>query len=169
MTSLAEATINEHVLAGQSESASVRAGNRFGEAPPGGRTARLVARLRAGSLDRRLIAGANPADAPQLAARVEALLAPGTRLTIATGLEALLEAARGRRGRWCAVGSGEPLLANAQELNALAVLLRGRAPLNARGVALLSELLSDGTGPAYRGGSDELAHRLLEARAALQA
>ncbi len=152
--------------AGSTGSRSARAPLADRAARPG-RLARLAARARAGSLDRALIAGADPARSPQLSARAALLTSPRTRTAIAGGLERLVEAARGPRGRWCAVSAGAPLLASAAELLELAELLRGRAPLYARGVAMLNELISDGTGPAYHGERDELARVLREARSAL--
>ena len=132
-----------------------------------GRAARLAAWARSGSLDRQLIAGADVAGSPRLAARAAKLTAPRTRALIADGLERLLQAAQGPQRRWSAVGRGDPLLANTAEIGELAVLLRGTTPLRARGIAILSELLSDGTGPAYNGGREDLARRLHEARIAL--
>jgi hypothetical protein len=133
-----------------------------------GRLARLAARARSGSLDRELIAGADIAGSEQLEARAARLTTPSTRAMIAAGLEALIGAAQGPKRRWCAVGRGDHLLANREEIVALAMLLRGEVLLHARGIAILSELLSDGTGPAYHGAGEELACRLDEARAAMQ-
>jgi hypothetical protein len=127
---------------------------------------RFGARVRAGSLDRALIAGADPASSTLLAARAVALSSPGTRDLIATGLERLIEAACGPQRRWCAVGRGDSILANAPEIRRLVAALRGDAPLKARGVAIVSDLLSDGAGPAYHGRPEDLARRLDEARMA---
>ena len=56
----------------------------------------------------------------------------------------------------------------APALRELAALLRGRRPLYARGLAMLGELLSDGTGAFYaRPGGTALEHALVEIRAAL--
>jgi hypothetical protein len=132
-----------------------------------GRLARLAARARSGSLDRELIAGADIAGSEQLAARAARLTAPSTRATIADGLEGLIGAAQGPKRRWSAVGRRDHLLANSEEIGELVTLLRGEIPLRAHGIAILSELLSDGTGPAYHGGGEELACRLDEARSAM--
>jgi hypothetical protein len=133
-----------------------------------GRLARLVGRLQAGSLDRQLINGADPSNSPKLAARAAGLTTPHTRALIAGGLERLLEVAQSPSRRWSAVGRGEPLLANAEEICELAELLRGSAPLQARGVAIVNRFLTDGTGPAYHGGHEEIASQLREARLAMQ-
>jgi hypothetical protein len=59
-------------------------------------------------------------------------------------------------------------MANAAELSDLAALLRGDAPLYARGLAMLRGLLIDGAGPLYsRGDGTELASALHDARHAL--
>ena len=127
----------------------------------------MAAHARAGSLDRALIAGANPARSPQLAARAALLTAPRTRALIAGGLG---RARAGRAGAARALVGGRsrrPLLASAPSCSSWQALLRGDAPLDARGVAMLDELLTDGTGPAYHGERDQLARVLREARAAL--
>lgn len=129
---------------------------------------RLGARLRAGSLDQQLINGADPSGCPKLAARAAHLTSPRTRALIAGGLERLLQAGQGAGGRWCAVGRGEPLVANAEEICELAALLRGSAALQARGIAIVNQLLTDGTGPAYHGGQEQIAAQLHEARLAMQ-
>ena len=67
-----------------------------------GRIARLLARTRSGALDRALIAGADPASSPQLAARTTILTSPGFRGLIADGLERLLLVAEGPTRRWWA-------------------------------------------------------------------
>ena len=60
--------------------------------------------------------------------------------------------------------------ANASELHALAARLRGSGPLYARGIAMLSRLLTEGAGPAYSDRRGELlAQRLHDARVALGA
>jgi hypothetical protein len=46
---------------------------------------------------------------------------------------------------------------------------RGSDRVGAPGMAILSMLLSDGTGPAYRGSEPDLRRRLGEARALLRA
>jgi hypothetical protein len=129
--------------------------------------ARLAARLHAGSLDRALIAGADPAESHALAARAAVLTSPRTRAHIAEGLERALAAAQGPQRRWWAVSPHSPLAANAGELKGLAELLRADVPVYASGVAMLGQLLADGAGPAYRGQPQALARRLREARAAM--
>ncbi len=133
-----------------------------------GRVAQLVARLRSTSLAGALAAGEDPAGSPQLAARAAALGARDTRAAIADQLDGLLQAAEHPRGRWSVRPHRASILANARAMRALAALLRGSASLHPRGVAMLAQLLHDGTGPAYVGGGDGLALRLDEARRAMR-
>ena len=75
---------------------------------------------------------------------------------------------RDAHGRWQERPFKRAAEANARELHALAARLRGPGPLYARGIAMLSRLLTDGAGPAYsdrRG--DVLAQRLRDARLAM--
>jgi hypothetical protein len=131
-----------------------------------GRLACLMARARSHSLDRALSAGADPATSPQLAARAAQLTSSGTRAAVADGLERLLNAARGPQRRWSALSHHRhQLLANAAGLQELATLLRGDTPLYARGIAILNQLLTDGTSAAYRGDDQALALQLGVARA----
>jgi hypothetical protein len=157
----------EKVRSSDSESFPVPHDRGASGALGSGSVARLLARARAGSLDRALIAGADPTGSRQLAARVARLTAPRTRALIAEGLDRLVQAARGPQRRWWAVGQRHPLLANAEDLHELAALLRGGTPLHARGIAILSEALSDGTGPAYHGDATAVARWLHDARAAM--
>jgi hypothetical protein len=130
--------------------------------------ARLAARLRAGSLDRALAHGADPRATPQLAARARLLTSPGRRARAADALEHLVRAARGPQRRWWALTRHNSVLANSSELHALASLLRSERPVYARGVAVLNELLSDGTGPVYRDADGQLASRLRQVRDAIE-
>lgn len=131
------------------------------------RATRLIARIRHRSLDRELIAGAEPASSPQLAARAARLASRRERTLLAEGVERLLAASSGPQRRWWAVSRREPLLANAAELSALAGLLRSSTPLYVRGIAIVDRLLTDGTGPAYFGSAESLNRELSAARAAM--
>ena len=133
-------------------------------------TARLAARLRRHALDRALTAGADPAAAPQLAARAAMLTSASMRRQVARGLDRLALGDREAMRRWQVLPFRRTAAANAPELHALAARLRGPGPLYARGIAILSSLLTEGTGPAYtdrRG--DLLAQRLRDARVAMGA
>jgi hypothetical protein len=133
------------------------------------RGALLAARMRGGALDRALAEGANPAGSELLAARTEMLVSKRTRTAIAEGLERLVQAGYGPAGRWSVARPRAAVRANAHLLLELAQLLRGSDRVGAPGMAILSMLLSDGTGPAYRGSEPDLRRRLGEARALLRA
>lgn len=133
-----------------------------------GLPARLAARVRGHALDLALIEGADPAATEQLAARAARLTSMSMRRDVARGLERLALAGRDRPGRWQERPFRRAAEANAPELHALAARLRGTGPLYARGIAMLSRLLTEGAGPAYsdrRG--DLLAARLRDARVAM--
>ncbi|MHB8233555.1 MAG: hypothetical protein ACYDHT_02775 [Solirubrobacteraceae bacterium] len=132
-----------------------------------GAPVRLLARLRARALDRALLAGADPTQSRQLAARVQALTSPRSRAATADGLERWLSAAHGATSARRLLPPRALALDNASEARAILSLLRGSVPLYAHGIALLASLLSDGTGPAYVGESDVLARLLGEVRATM--
>lgn len=134
---------------------------------PGG-AVRMLARLRSRRLDQELVGGADPASSRQLAARAVMLGSRRRRRALAEGLERLVAIAQGRPRRWSPVGSREAVLANSSDIHALAALLYGAGPLYVRGVALLQALLSDGSGPAYRGDGRALAVALSDVRSAMQ-
>jgi hypothetical protein len=123
-------------------------------------------RLRTRSLDDSLIAGADPGARAELAARAARLTSRSMRREVADGLEQL--AADPPVRRFAIVPFRRAAGVNATELRALAIRLRGAAPVRARGVAILWRLLTDGTGPAYtdRAG-DSLAASLHDAREAI--
>jgi hypothetical protein len=132
-------------------------------------SARLLARVFSHRADRALIDGADPSASPVLAARAARLGAARTRSELARALEALVRAAQGPQRRWWALSSPTSVLANSSELHALASLLDSGAPVYARGVAAVNQLLSDGTGPAYQGDATRLARAVGDARSALRA
>ena len=135
-----------------------------------GVTARLAARLRRDALDRALIEGADPAATGQLAARVARLTSRSMRREVASGLDHLALDGPRAGGRWLVRPSRAAAAANASELHALAARLREPGPLYARGIAMLSRLLTEGTGPAYNDSrGDLLAKRLRDARVAMGA
>jgi hypothetical protein len=132
-----------------------------------GRAARLIAWLRQCSLDRELIAGADPASSPPLAARTAILASTRKRTHLAEGVDRLLRVAQGPQRRWWAVSRHGPVLANAAELRDLARVLRSDTPLYAQGIAIVHDLLTDGTGPAFCGSAECLSRRLSDARTAM--
>jgi len=135
-----------------------------------GVTAKLAARVRRDALDRALIEGADSAATGQLAARVARLTSRSMRREVASGLDHLAFDGPGAGGRWRLRPSRAAAAANAPELHALAARLREPGPLYARGIAMLSRLLTEGTGPAYNDSrGDLLAQRLRDARVAMGA
>jgi hypothetical protein len=155
---------------------------------------RLMARVRASRLDGDLAGGALPDATVALALRAQTLIAPRTRREVAEGARRLLAtamqapvtgssqepAAGGQQvpaARRLRTPSTRPLSVpvcgdrvreSAEELGDLIRRLLADAPVAARGVALASELLSDGSGPLYhRANADDVRARVREALDAL--
>jgi hypothetical protein len=127
---------------------------------------RLASRLLASSLDRQLAQGRSPESNRLLAARALALVSPAQRAELAADLarvdERSRQAAVPRSPRVAvnrhAIVACRPVLEQAQD-----ALVTPR-PTSARGVAIISRLLSDGTGPLYNyRRSSELLPTLIEA------
>jgi hypothetical protein len=117
-----------------------------------GRFDRVLARLRGPWVDRRLAAG-TAAPGTLLRARSRQLSSERHRRTLARSLERLCMQAQLPPVRLIAtidapcpdqVADALPLM------EIIAVRLRSAEPLDARGIAQLSELLADGAGPCYR-------------------
>jgi hypothetical protein len=112
---------------------------------------RLLARALASSLDRQLAAGRPPASSHALAIRAREIVSPAARRDLARRWADVLDRA-GRRPvprspraplrRGAVIGAGEDL----REM--ISVLTSGRS-IDARGAAIASWLLRDGTGPLY--------------------
>ncbi len=115
------------------------------------RFARITARLRRASLDRALARGADPAASPALAARPATLTTTATRAALADGLERVIRVASGPTRRSVMTPPRAPVIASAASLSQLDTDLRGDAPLYARGLAMIADLLTDGTGALYAG------------------
>ena len=110
---------------------------------------RLLARMRAHALDRRLASGADTAGSVLLAARARQLGHRCSRLAIADGLERAALAWEGPLPRLRVLPGKAAVHRNREELLALAGELRHREVLYVRGLAAARELLSDGSGPMY--------------------
>ncbi len=135
-----------------------------------GPSVRALARLRAGSLDRRLAAGACPDAGALLAARAAQLTTPATRSELADCLDRLVDRAHERPSRARVRPSAAAVDACRAGLAETGGRLRGPEPVYARGVAMLRVLLIDGSGPVYvdrRG--DALARALAAVATALRA
>jgi hypothetical protein len=129
----------------------------------------FAARLRRGTLDAALADGADPSASPALAVRAAALTAAGSRRDLAQRLDRLGSPGQ-PPSRMRLAPPRRSVAANAPALWELAALLRAPAPLRARGLAMLTRLLTDGAGPLYRHGeAAALADALSSARAALSA
>lgn len=112
---------------------------------------RLTARLVAPSLDRRLAEGRPPESNRLLAARADVLVSPVTRCGLAQDWSRLMghaQAPRSRRDLRVPVNRNG-LVACRGAVEEMVGALSARAPLGARGVAMASWLLRDGSGPLY--------------------
>ena len=103
---------------------------------------RFAAALRAPRLDRALAAGADPASEPGLRERARRITSWRTRRRVAKALESL-ERGPGLPVRRDQLGEARELLEE------LAVALRSRERVSARGVLLARRIVTDGCGPLY--------------------
>ena len=143
----------------------------------------ILARAMAARLDRQLASGASPEASVFLAARAMVLTSPGYRRGLAASLRRLLTASVDPQGRPRALPAAraagaarqphvalrrDEIARSAPGLAELAGCLADPEPVPARGVALVSQLLSDGGGPLYRTGSrDDLSTVIERASQAL--
>jgi hypothetical protein len=132
--------------------------------------ARLIARLKAHSFDRMLAVGAPARAGSALAAHATRLTSTAEREAIARTLRRAVSDAHGTSA--FVMSSRIPLhvpnILDAEEtIDALTLRLHSPRPVNARGMARLRQVLSDGSGPLYRFGRGDLAGRLGAALAAL--
>jgi hypothetical protein len=116
---------------------------------------RILAWLRAPSLDRQLAEGAAPESNLNLAIEAERLIRPAQRRVLAGSLKRIVAGVERE------LASNPPLTAPVAradvrrarpEIESLAQRLQSPGPVNVRGVARVRLLLSDGTGPLYRSG-----------------
>lgn len=112
----------------------------------------LSVRWHSAELDRRLAAGASPWSSDELALRARRLTSRRGRGRLAGGLtRAARDVHTGPPG-FSAAARPDPreVLAARTVLYAIARRLQAREPVAPRGVAMLQELLTDGTSPLYR-------------------
>jgi hypothetical protein len=137
---------------------------------------RAVAYLRFASLDEALADGAPPESGSALALRAQRLIAPGMRRRLAHAVRFYVNEARRRRAPlrapWPAAppplpASGPHVAGAAEELLALADVLEGPGPVEVRGVAMVSVLLTDGASPLHRRDAKRLVAAALAAVDAL--
>lgn len=129
---------------------------------------RLVAWLKSASLDKALIAGADPAFSPALRSRIAILSSRHNRDAMADGLQRLAARADSAQRRSWSLGNRRTLRANSSRLYELALLMRTERPLYAGGLARVNQLLTDSLSPMYRGDETTLARALDEAAQALR-
>jgi hypothetical protein len=121
--------------------------------------ARVAAHVRARSLDGELMSGAE-VDSDAARARAALLTSRRHRESLAHAIDGVIAAANGPASLSRISPAREPVLANAPRLYALARRLRTRSPMTPRALASLTSLLSDGTGPVFRGDATALATEL---------
>jgi hypothetical protein len=121
------------------------------EAMTTARFALLTAHLLAGPLDRDLAQGRSRGSGRRLAARSELLASPATRRALANDWANLLERARTpalRRSPRVSLNRAR-IIDCEPDIKALITAVQAPQPPSARGLAMASELLRDGTGPLY--------------------
>ena len=112
---------------------------------------RVLANLRASSLDRQLAAGRPPESGRLLAARAQKLVSPRMRRKLANDWERVVDLARYSPPNHCPhvpvcrheVAAAEP------ELSEMLSFLLAPRPTAVRGVAMVRVLLSNGAGPLF--------------------
>ena len=111
---------------------------------------RILVRILAGRLDRQLAAGRSPESHPLLSLRAQRLARPDTRLALARALGRVLhEASSPLRRRQPPLADLYAVREVERDLVELVDQLVAPAPVSARGVALVHEMLVDGSGPLY--------------------
>lgn len=116
------------------------------------RVAWLIAHVRAPQLDRQLAAGAVPWFSQIHAARAIQLASDHHRRGLARSLEQLIEQAENPPARFMSAVISpcrQQVCEAMPEILAISSRLRSGEPVDARGVARLRALLSDGSGPCY--------------------
>jgi hypothetical protein len=131
---------------------------------------RLLARVRARSLDDRLLAGERPEQNRQLKARSARLLEPGYRAEVASALREMLDDAEHARRVFlkAQVRLREPeIIAVRSQIRDLADQLEAGEAVNPRGVILADRLIRDGDSPLFWPGNESVEAAVERARAAL--
>jgi hypothetical protein len=135
-----------------------------------GLTDRILARVRAHTLDQQLLAGALPQESRQLTARSTRLLEPEYRSEVASALRELLDAAEHARRIFlkAQLRLREFQIVQARSLiMELADELESNQPVNPRGVILADRLIRDGDSPFFWPTDDSVDAALKEALEAL--
>jgi hypothetical protein len=132
---------------------------------------RLLARVRARSLDDRLVAGARPEESGQLRARSAQLIEPGNRSEVASALRKMLDDAEHARRIFlkAQVRLREPeIIAVRSQIKDLADQLEAPSAVSPRGVILADRLIRDGDSPLFVGHTESVGAAVERARTALQ-
>jgi hypothetical protein len=125
-------------------------------------TDRLLARIFAVWLDRRLAAASPPEAGLLLAARAQDIVSMRTRRALASHWDHLLRVARRvPQSRSISIRAGQIAVAE-PAIRELARRLSTPLPVTAQGVAMASVLLTDATGPVYNRHSDVTLSAALE-------
>jgi hypothetical protein len=122
---------------------------RAGVVPSAGRLTRIAVLMHRRRLDAELAAGANPLRTTALALRARQLREPNTRRRLATAIERAVKLARQPSSRSALVDPRSLDSAAERDLLEIAVRLRGRPQVAERAVAIVSALVTDGTGRLY--------------------
>ena len=132
-------------------------------------TARLAALLQAGRLDRMLAVGVPAPEGTALAAHETRLTSVAEREAIARSLRQVVHDANNGGTPLCSrVPVHQANITAAEDvIDRITLRLHSPRPVNARGMARLRLLLSNGDGPVYQFGRGDLEGRLGAALAAL--
>ncbi len=114
-------------------------------------TDRVLARILGASLDRQLAAGRTPESTPLLAARAQHIVAIARRRRLACNWENLLRVAQGAHGSYNGALAirRDRVVAAEPAVRELVHRMTAPLPVAARGIAMATELLTDGLGPVY--------------------
>jgi hypothetical protein len=132
---------------------------------------RLLARVRAHSLDDRLLAGERPEANRRLMARRAVLLDPHYRSEVAAALREALDAAEHARRIFLKAQvhlREREIIAAGSQIRDLADRLEGDPSVNPRGVILADRLIRDGDSPLFSPRGESIESAVNRARAALQ-
>ena len=133
---------------------------------------RLLARVRAHSLDDRLLAGERPEANRRLMARRAVLLDPHYRSEVAAALREALDAAEHARRIFLKAQvhlREREIIAARSQIRDLADRLEGDPSVNPRGVILADRLIRDGDSPFFGPTNEKVQPAVEEALAALRA
>ncbi len=130
---------------------------------------RVIARLRAGKLDRMLAVGVPAPEGSALAVHAARLMSVREREAVARSLRRTLHDAYSRNALMASrTALHVPNVKAAKDrIDQVTLRLHSPRPVTPRGVARLRVLLSDGSGPMYRYGRGDLEGRLGAALAEL--